>query len=171
MILGGFVVSFWWRVHVANSQGDPGIQPTTGKIESCAGRNPGAWRWCAGVCAAGGGCVRVRGAQESVVAAALGGGRCLQAGQPWLGACDVALRCTDLLGPWNPGLSDGPQWLGEKKIGRRRAALAGPGAVLGGSAVRCGVQVSACGGRSVSNLTTNIREIWSFQSRTPDTPG
>ena len=67
MILELFVVSFWWRVPMGNPVGIVESSRALGKIESCAARNPWSWRWCAGVCAAGGGCVGVRGAT---------GGRC-----------------------------------------------------------------------------------------------
>ena len=76
MILELFVVSFWWRVPMANPLGTVESSRALGKIESCAARNPWAWRWCAGVRAAGSGCV---GVPESVAAATLGGpGGCLR---------------------------------------------------------------------------------------------
>ena len=114
------------------------------KIESCAARNPGAWRWCAGVCAAGGGCVRVRGATGERWGSYTGWVRGRQAAQSWLGACAGAHRCTKLARTMESGLGLTDR-SGMAKNWEARAAWAGPGGVLRGSGVRGGVRACVSG--------------------------
>ena len=163
-------LSFSWRVPMANPLRIAKPAENGGKIRILRGPQSGcvevvrrrlrARRW-----------LRARaGATGGRWGGCAGWVRSLQAGQSWLGACAVcssvhkigsdhgiAARLTDRSGM-------------AKKIGRR-SGLGGPWrGPRGGAGCAAGSgRVSA--GRSVSNLTTNIREIWTFQSRTPDTPG